>query len=136
MRLDMALWLHSVKRGSIAAVAATWRRAGAYLAGQAKTPEEQAMLDKAYQQVLAKGPDFINSRTGSEFRQAPKLGINRNAFARIMHALDLIEHGKYRNCRAKGKHGVLRTAATSQCKIMLDICKVLFYTGCIVVEGK
>ena len=65
----------------------------------------------ALRQALEEGPDFINYRAKSPFQAAPKLGIDRNAYARILNALEMIERGTYRNCREKGKQGVPRTVA-------------------------
>jgi len=62
-----------------------WRadleRGRAYLIGQAKTAAEQEFIDQAYEPALAEGRDFTNYRTGSDLRQAPKLGIDRNTYA-------------------------------------------------------
>jgi hypothetical protein len=60
---------------------------------------------------LDEGPDFINYRSKSAFDAAPRLGIDRNAYARILNALDMIERGTYRHCREKGKQGIPRTVA-------------------------
>jgi hypothetical protein len=60
---------------------------------------------------MAEGPDFINYRAKSAFLAAPRLGIDRNAYARILNALDAIERGTYRSCRESGKQGVPRTVA-------------------------
>ena len=57
------------------------------------------------------GPDFINYRGKSAFLAAPRLGIDRNAYARILNALEAIERGTYRTAREKGKQGVPRTVA-------------------------
>jgi len=94
--------------------AAWWRqdleRTAAYLMGQARTEDERAFVEKLYGEALEKGPDFINYRSKSAFMAAPKLGIDRNAYARILNALDMIERGTYRHCREKGKQGLPRTA--------------------------
>ena len=57
------------------------------------------------------GPDFINYRGKSAFLAAPRLGIDRNAYARILNALEAIERGTYRTSREKGKQGIPRTVA-------------------------
>jgi hypothetical protein len=41
----------------------------------------------------------------------PRLGIDRNAYARILNALEAIERGTYRTSREKGKQGIPRTVA-------------------------
>ena len=60
---------------------------------------------------MAEGPDFINYRSKSAFLAAPRLGIDRNAYARILNALEAIERGTYRTAREKGKQGIPRTVA-------------------------
>ena len=95
--------------------AASWEedveRTAAYLMGQARTEEERALIERFYNEALAAGPDFINHRGKSEFRDAPKLKIDRNAFRRILNDLDAIERGTYWACRKSGKQGLQRTAA-------------------------
>jgi hypothetical protein len=48
----------------------------------------------------------INYRAKSAFDAAPRLGIDRDAYARILSALDMIERGS-----DKGKQGIPRTVA-------------------------
>jgi hypothetical protein len=95
--------------------AAGWQagiaQAANYLCSQVKTEEERAQVEKLYEQAIEAGPDFLHYRGKSAFQEAPKLGIDRNTYARILYALDLIERGIYRNCRDKGKQGIPRTAA-------------------------
>jgi hypothetical protein len=79
--------------------------------GQARTEDERAFVEQLYEQAVEEGPDFINYRSKSAFEAAPKLGIDRNAYARILNALDMIERGTYRHCREKGKQGIPRTVA-------------------------
>ena len=79
--------------------------------GQARTEDERAFVERLYDEALEEGPDFTNYRAKSLFQAAPKLGIDRNAYARILNALEMIERGIYRNCRDKGKQGVPRTVA-------------------------
>ena len=92
--------------------AAWWRqdlsRTALYLMGQARTEDERAFVEQLYEQAVEEGPDFINYRSKSAFEAAPRLGIDRNAYARILSALDMIERGTYRNCRDKGKQGIPR----------------------------
>lgn len=83
----------------------------AYLFGQARTDEERAFIERLYEEAEAEGPDFTKYRSKSAFMNAPKLGIDRNAYARILNALEMIERGTYRQCREKGKQGIPRTAA-------------------------
>jgi RNA polymerase-binding transcription factor DksA len=95
--------------------AAWWRqdldRTATYLMGQASTEDERAFVEQLYEQAVEEGPDFINYRAKSAFEAAPRLGIDRNAYARILNALDMIERGTYRHCREKGKQGIPRTVA-------------------------
>jgi hypothetical protein len=101
--------------------ARSWRRAAAwesdlarsasYLMGQCRSEAERAFVEKLYDEAAERGPDFINYRSNSAFRAAPRLGIDRNAYARILNALECIERGNYRNCREKGKQGIPRTVA-------------------------
>jgi hypothetical protein len=79
--------------------------------GQARNDDERAFVERLYDEAMAEGPDFINYRSKSAFLAAPRLGIDRNAYARILNALEAIERGTYRTCREKGKHGVPRTVA-------------------------
>ena len=74
-------------------------------------PSERAFVEQLYEQAVEEGPDFINYRAKSAFEAAPRLGIDRNAYARILNALDMIERGTYRHCRDKGKQGIPRTVA-------------------------
>jgi hypothetical protein len=77
--------------------AAWWRqdldRTAFYLMGQARTEDERAFVEQLYEQAVEEGPDFINYRSKSAFEAAPRLGIDRNAYARILNALDMIERG-------------------------------------------
>jgi hypothetical protein len=79
--------------------------------GQARTEDERAFVERLYDEALEEGPDFTNYRAKSLFQAAPKLGIDRNAYGRILNALDMIERGTYRHCREKGKQGIPRTVA-------------------------
>jgi hypothetical protein len=95
--------------------AAWWRsdleRTASYLMGQARNEDERAFVEKLYEEALEEGPDFTHYRTKSAFEAAPRLGIDRNAYARILNALDMIERGTYRHCREKNKQGIPRTLA-------------------------
>jgi len=82
-----------------------------YLMGQARTEDERDAIEGLYDAAAAEGPDFTRYRSKSAFMNAPKLGIDRNAYARILNALEAIERGTYRQCRAKGKQGIPRTVA-------------------------
>jgi hypothetical protein len=79
--------------------------------GQARSNEERAFVERLYDEAMAEGPDFINYRGKSAFLAAPRLGIDRNAYARILNALEAIERGTYRTSREKGKQGIPRTVA-------------------------
>ena len=86
-------------------------RTATYLMGQARSDDERAFVERLYDEAMAEGPDFIHYRGKSAFQAAPRLGIDRNAYARILNALEAIERGTYRSCREKGKQGVPRTVA-------------------------
>src|SRR5271165_6223385 len=86
-------------------------RTATYLMGQARSEDERAFVERLYDEAMAEGPDFINYRGKSAFLAAPRLGIDRNAYARILNALEAIERGTYRSCREKGKQGIPRTVA-------------------------
>lgn len=81
----------------------------AYFAQQNLRPEEREQLDQLYEAALTEGPDFTHYRSRSAFAEAQQLGIDRNAYARILQALELIERGTYRHSRKKGKQGIPRT---------------------------
>ena len=73
-----------------------------------------------YDEALAEGPDFINYRGKSAFLAAPRLGIDRNAYARILNALEAIEQGTYRTAREKGKQGIPQ-AMSRMLKALLNL---------------
>lgn len=98
-------------RNRAAAWAQEMARAHAYLSGRARSGAEQEAIDGLYEAAMREGPDFTHYRTNSDFREAPRLNIDRNAYARIIHALEMIERGTYRHSRKKGKQGIPRTAA-------------------------
>lgn len=100
-------------------------RTASYLMGQCRTDEERAFIERLYDQALEDGPDFINYRAKSAFQAAPKLGIDRNAYARILNALEAIERGTYRQCREKGKQGIPRTVA----KVLKALLKLALQYG-------
>jgi len=81
-------------------------RTTSYLLQQCRNDDERAFVERLYDEASDEGPDFMHYRTKSAFQAAPKLGIDRNAYARILHALDMIERGIYRHCREKGKQGI------------------------------
>lgn len=95
--------------------AAAWEsdlaRTATYLMGQCRSEDERAFVERLYEKAADEGPDFIHYRSKSAFMNAPRLGIDRNAYARILKALEMIERGIYRQCRDKGKQGIPRTAA-------------------------
>ncbi|WP_040620583.1 hypothetical protein [Rhodovulum sp. PH10] len=98
-------------RNRAAAWAQDMARAHAYMSSRARSEAEQEAADRLYEEALRQGPDFTRYRTGSDFREAPRLNIDRNAYARIIFALEMIERGTYRHSRKKGKQGIPRTAA-------------------------
>lgn len=87
--------------------AAQWRadvhKEAAYLRRFAKTPEEEAAIDAAVEEALAKGPDFARYRRDSSYGDAPKLSVDRNAIARIKFKLQAIRRGTWK-VKDKGKH--------------------------------
>lgn len=87
--------------------AAQWRadvhREAAYLRRFARTAEEEAAIDAAADEALAKGPDFARYRRGSSYGEAPELSIDRNAIARIKFKLQAIRRGTWK-VKEKGKH--------------------------------
>jgi hypothetical protein len=74
--------------------AAWWRqdleRNTTYLMGQARTDDERAFVEKLYEDALEEGPDFTFTAARAPSRP---LGIDRNTYARILSALDMIERG-------------------------------------------
>ena len=104
-----------VKSARSANRAAWWEqdlsRTATYPMGQARNDDERAFVERLYDEAMAEGPDFINYRGKSAFLAAPRLGIDRNAYARILNALEAIERGTYRSCREKGNQGIPRTVA-------------------------
>src|SRR5271155_2521709 len=86
-------------------------RTATYLMGQARNDDERAFVERLYDEAMAEGPDFINYRGKSAFLAAPRLGSDRNAYARILNALEASERGTYRTAREKGKQGIPRTVA-------------------------
>jgi hypothetical protein len=103
---------NQVKSARSANRAKAWRadrrRAAAYLMAKARTEEEHAAIERAHEQEMAEGPDFIHYRGRSVFQAAERAGFDRNAFGRILKALEAIERGVYRTGRRKGSHGVSR----------------------------
>jgi hypothetical protein len=95
--------------------AAAWEsdlaRSVSYLMGQCRSEAEREFVSRLYDEAAERGPDFIHYRSNSAFRAAPRLGIDRNAYARILNALEAIERGTYRHSREKGKQGIPRTVA-------------------------
>lgn len=89
---------------------ADWRqqmaRAYAYAAGRARSDEELRQLDSEYEAELAQGADFTRYRRGSEFMEAPKISIDRNAAARIKFMIACIQRGSWK-VKDKGKHAGL-----------------------------
>lgn len=87
--------------------AAQWRadvhREAAYFRRFARTPEEEAAIDAAVDEALAKGPDFTRYRRDSAYMEAPRLSVDRNAVARIKFKLQAIRRGTWK-VKDKGKH--------------------------------
>jgi hypothetical protein len=87
--------------------AAQWQadvhREAAYFRRFARTPEEEAAIDAAAEEALAKGPDFTRYRRGSAYMEAPRLSVDRNAVARIKFKLQAIRRGTWK-VKDKGKH--------------------------------
>jgi hypothetical protein len=87
---------------------AAWRadltRAWGYWRSRAKDEAEAARIDAAYDEQLAEGPDFARYHRGSEFRDAPRINLDRNDLAKLMTVWRAIERGSW-NDKEKGKHG-------------------------------
>ena len=96
-RLAASRSLPRVKSMRSANRAAAWEqdltRTASYLMGQARTEDERAFVERLYDEALEEGPDFTNYRAKSLFQAAPKLGIDRNAYARILNGLEMTERG-------------------------------------------
>ncbi len=103
---------HKVKSPRSANRAAGWESSLAqwysYMTSQTTTEAAQKHLDDLYEQALEEGPDFLRYRTGSKFREAPKLSIDRNTRARILWQLRMLTKACYET-REKGKHGLARS---------------------------
>lgn len=65
----------------------------------AKSEEEVAEVDEAYEVECQRGPDFTRYHAGSDHRQAPERRLDRNDSARILHAFDVIYRGMFKSCR-------------------------------------
>jgi hypothetical protein len=70
--------------------------------GQARTESERVFVEQLYEQAVEEGPDY---RAKSAFEAAPRLGIDRNAYARILSALDMIERGHLPALPRQGQAG-------------------------------
>jgi hypothetical protein len=95
-------------------------RTAAYLAAKARDDEERTLVERAYEEEMARGPDFIHYRGRSVFQAAARVGLDRNAFGRIMRAIEAIERGVYRTGRRKGAQGVGR-AVPKVLKVLLNL---------------
>jgi hypothetical protein len=86
---------------------ADWQRqlaqAFTYQYARARSDDERQALDAEYEKQLAAGPEFTRYRRGSEFRDAPKVSIDRNAVARIRFMIQCIRRGTW-HAKGKGKH--------------------------------
>jgi hypothetical protein len=87
---------------------AAWRadltRAWGYWRGRAKDEAEAARIDAAFDEQMEEGPDFARYHRGSEFKDAPRVTLDRNDVAKLMAAWRAIERGSW-NAKEKGKHG-------------------------------
>lgn len=87
--------------------AADWRaslsRDYAYQRSRARSPEELAALDDAYESAMQARPDFTGYRRKSDFAAAPRISLDRNALARIKFKLQAIRRGTWAT-KEKGKH--------------------------------
>ena len=103
--------------------AADWERqlarAFLYVHGRAQTPEEAAELGRLYEATLAEGPDFIRTRSKSEFKDAPKLNLDRNAISKMMVTFYTMTRSGWL-AKAKGKHrGLLSRCAEEVFKALV-----------------
>lgn len=105
--------------------AAAWRtnmaKAAEYYYRKLTHPEDIAQIDAAYAAALAEGPDWTRYHRGSEFRDPPKLNMDRNHLARLMFMAELIERKTYA-VRQKGKHGgALGRSALALFRVLLFV---------------
>lgn len=78
-------------------------RAYGYQINLARSADERAEIEAEYEAQLKAGPDYQRYRRGSDFRQAPRLSIDRNAIARMKMMLQCIRRGTWRG-KQKGSH--------------------------------
>lgn len=108
--------------------AAQWRadvtREWSYWRGRARSAEEGARYDEAFDRLLQEGPDFLRYHGESDFTTPPRLKIDRNDRAKLMVMARAIERGSWK-IRDKGKHGgALGRVATRILEVLLFIVAV------------
>jgi hypothetical protein len=65
----------------------------------AKSDEEVAQIDEAYEAERQAGPDFTRYHVGSQFVQAATCRLDRSDGARILHAFDVIYRGMFKSAK-------------------------------------
>jgi hypothetical protein len=80
------------------------QQAWSYARGRARTEQEREWLDAEYERALAKGPDFARYRGTASFDDGPKIKIDRNDAAKLLHLARTIERNSWA-VKKPGKHG-------------------------------
>ncbi len=65
----------------------------------ARSDEERAQIDAAYEAERAAGPDFTRYHVGSSFEEPSEHRLNREDANRILVSFDVIRRGMFRHCR-------------------------------------
>lgn len=95
--------------------AAQWReclsRAFGLAAKTLRDPEDQARLWDHYEKEMEAGPDFARYHSRSDFRDAPRITLDRNGLARLRFLLAAIARNSWER-REKGKQSGLVTRTT------------------------
>ena len=88
--------------------AAQWsagvHQAYSYLSGRSRDPQQQAEIDRLYEQTLQDGPDFMRVRRAATYAPVPVTVYRKEAAAEIMKQAREIERETY-TARQKGRHG-------------------------------
>jgi hypothetical protein len=107
--------------------AARWQsdiaRGFAYTTARACNDAERAALERAYEAMLAEGPDFTRYHGGSSFIAPPKISMDRNALARLRVKLHALFKASWRT-KAKGKHcGIIQRTTLDVFDALLSLAK-------------
>jgi hypothetical protein len=118
---------------------ADWRasltRAWGYWRGRAQSEQEGARIDAVFENMLAEGPDFLRCHGNAEFRDAPKVHLDRNDIAKLMTACRAIERGSWKE-RELGQHG--GTIGRMAMRVLEAFLFVIYRPGraiCLPYEG-